>query len=236
MLDSLWGFGFWESWQRTWGSFLVVWMLVLFPLHIQLCKGQYRCCNFQRALMDRWRSRVRFPVGSNKNLWRQYLLQWASNIKSPSKRNGLLQIVHHLHLIECYLITPWCNWETGITFTKSRKCYTKNKLRIFNKIKECKHIRQTKCTSTYIIIALLHSSLFISDWRRQIGGLLVKTYRHGISELFLKVVLNTKKKQKPTKPFVTYHSPFCVCHKPGPTKSNTKGALYFEIELTYRPV
>ena len=47
-----------------------------------------------------------------------------------------------------------------------------------------------------IIIALSHLSLFVSDWRRQVGGLLVKTYRHGISELFLKVVLNTKKKQK----------------------------------------
>jgi hypothetical protein len=35
MFDSLWGFGFGEGWQRTWGSFLVVWLLVLFPLHIQ---------------------------------------------------------------------------------------------------------------------------------------------------------------------------------------------------------
>ena len=50
---------------------------------------------------------------SNKNLWRRYLWQWASNIKSPSKRNGLLQIVHHLHLIECNLIAPRCNWETA---------------------------------------------------------------------------------------------------------------------------
>jgi len=52
-----------------------------------------------------------------------------------------------------------------------------------------------------IIIVLSHSSLFVSDWRRQVGGLLVKTYRHGISEIFLKMVLNTKK-PKPTKPFV----------------------------------
>jgi len=67
----------------------------------------------------------------------------------------------------------------------------------------------------YIIIALLHSSLFVSDWRRQVDGLLVKTDHHGISEILLKVVLNTIK-PKPTKPFVTYHSPLCVCHKPGP--------------------
>jgi hypothetical protein len=39
-----------------------------------------------------------------------------------------------------------------------------------------------------IMIALSHLSLFVSDWRRQVGGLLVKTYRHGISEIFLKVV------------------------------------------------
>jgi hypothetical protein len=58
-----------------------------------------------------------------------------------------------------------------------------------------------KCTSVYIIITLLHSSLFVSDWRRQVDGLLVKTYRHGISEIFLKVELTTKK-PKPTKPFV----------------------------------
>ena len=44
-----------------------------------------------------------------------------------------------------------------------------------------------------IMIALSHLSLFVSDWRRQVGGLLVKTYRHGISEIFLKMVLNTKK-------------------------------------------
>jgi hypothetical protein len=43
------------------------------------------------------------------------------------------------------------------------------------------------------MIALSHLSLFVSDWRRQVGGLLVKTYRHGISEIFLKMVLNTKK-------------------------------------------
>jgi hypothetical protein len=48
-----------------------------------------------------------------------------------------------------------------------------------------------------LIIALLHLSLFVSDWRRQVGGLLVKTYRHGISEIFLKVVLNTKIKHQP---------------------------------------
>jgi hypothetical protein len=84
--------------------------------------------------------------------------------------------------------------------------------------------------------------------------------------ILLKVVLNTIK-PKPTKLFVTYHSPCCVCHKPGlrfPVSYNvchgcfvkmrgdrlwssfcpvhfsqtfiTKGALYFEIELTYRPV
>ena len=40
----------------------------------------------------------------------------------------------------------------------------------------------------YIIIALLHSSLFVSDWRRQVGGLLVKTYRHVISEILMKFV------------------------------------------------
>jgi hypothetical protein len=49
--------------------------------------------------------------------------------------------------------------------------------------------------------------MFVGDWRRQVDGLLVKTYRHGISEIFLKVVLNTKK-QKPTKPFV--HLSFSV--------------------------
>jgi hypothetical protein len=37
-----------------------------------------------------------------------------------------------------------------------------------------------------IMIALSHLSLFVSDWGRQVGGLLVKTYRHGISEIFLK--------------------------------------------------
>ena len=36
-------------------------------------------------------------------------------------------------------------------------------------IKECKHIRQTKCTSVYIIIALLHSSLFVSLWLAEAG-------------------------------------------------------------------
>jgi hypothetical protein len=49
------------------------------------------------------------------------------------------------------------------------------------------------------------------DWYRKYqpadGGLLVKTYRHGISEIFLKMVLNTKKQNQ-----------------------------YLEIELTYRPV
>ena len=60
-------------------------------------------------------SNFRVVRKSNKNLWRRYLWQWASNIKSPSKRNGLLQIVHHFHLIEieCNLIAPWCNWETS---------------------------------------------------------------------------------------------------------------------------
>jgi hypothetical protein len=58
-----------------------------------------------------------------------------------------------------------------------------------------------------IIIALSHLSLFVSDWRRQVGGLLVKTYRHGISEIFLKMVLNTP---KPTKPIV--HLSFSVLY------------------------
>ena len=58
-------------------------------------------------------SNFRVVRKSNKNLWRRYLWQWTSNIKSPSKRNGLLQIAHNLHLIECNLIAPWCNWETA---------------------------------------------------------------------------------------------------------------------------
>jgi hypothetical protein len=44
-----------------------------------------------------------------------------------------------------------------------------------------------------IMIALSHFSLFVSDWRRQVGGLLVKTYRHGISEIFLKMVCDRYK-------------------------------------------
>jgi uncharacterized membrane protein len=59
-----------------------------------------------------------------------------------------------------------------------------------------------------IIIALSHLSLFVSNWRRQVGGLLVKTYLHGISEIFLKMVLNTKKPQthQTIRPLHEFHS------------------------------
>jgi hypothetical protein len=59
-----------------------------------MCENRVDCEERER---ERERERGREGEGERES---------AQCIKSPSKRNGLLQIAHHLHLIECNLIEP----------------------------------------------------------------------------------------------------------------------------------